>query len=161
MATGIAVRCRRDARCRHCTGKRLSRAIWPSFNKEGMSHLCDSTVASPTARRNNVLASKYEYPPFRYPPFKCALRFRRQNCRRKNYGHEVFSESRRLQTAMRSICQTLLNLPCLQETSPRDGGAEILVSVRIFARNSRAGNGCANFMDAWKLRSFCRKTQCP
>ena len=32
-----------------------------------MSHLCDSTVASPTARRDNVLASKCEYPPFRYP----------------------------------------------------------------------------------------------
>ena len=38
-----------------------------------MSHLFDSTVAGPTARRDNVLASKYEYPPFRYPPFKCAL----------------------------------------------------------------------------------------
>ena len=40
-----------------------------------MSHLCDSTVAGLTARRNNVLASKCEYPPFRYPPFKCALWF--------------------------------------------------------------------------------------
>ena len=69
VATGMAVRCRRDARCRQCTGKRLSRAIWSSFNKERMSHLCDSTVASPTARRDNVLASKCEYPPFRYPPF--------------------------------------------------------------------------------------------
>ena len=67
VATGIAVRCRRDARCRHCTGKRLSRTIWSSFNKEKMSHLCDSTVAGPTAQRNNVLASKCEYPPFRYP----------------------------------------------------------------------------------------------
>ena len=73
MATGIAVRCRRDTRCRQCTGKRLSRAIWPSFNKERMSHLCDSTVAGPTARRDNVLASKCEYPPFRHPRFKCAL----------------------------------------------------------------------------------------
>ena len=26
VATGIAVRCRRDARCRQCTGKRLSRS---------------------------------------------------------------------------------------------------------------------------------------
>ena len=73
MATGVAVRCLRDARCRQCTGKQLSRAIWSSFNKERMSHLCDSTVAGPTARRDNVLASKCEYPPFRYPPFKCAL----------------------------------------------------------------------------------------
>ena len=32
-----------------------------------MSHLCDSTVAGPTARRDQVLASKCEYPPFRYP----------------------------------------------------------------------------------------------
>ena len=76
MATGVAVRCRRDARCRQCTGKRLSRAIWSSFNKETMSHLCDSTVAGPTARRDNALASKCEYPPFRYPPFKCALNLR-------------------------------------------------------------------------------------
>ena len=73
VATGIAMRCRRDARCRHCVGKRLSRTIWSSFNKERMSHLRDSTVAGPTARRDNVLASKCEYPPFRYPPFKCAL----------------------------------------------------------------------------------------
>ena len=73
MATGVAARCLRDARCRQCIGKRLSRAIWSSFNKERMSHLYDSTVAGPTARRDNVLASKCEYPPFRYPPFKCAL----------------------------------------------------------------------------------------
>ena len=64
---GITIRCRRDARCRQCTGKRLSRTIWSSFNKERMSHLCDSTVAGPTARRDNVLASKCEYPAFRYP----------------------------------------------------------------------------------------------
>ena len=38
-----------------------------------MSHLCDSTVAGPTARRDNALASKYEYSPFRYPPLKSAL----------------------------------------------------------------------------------------
>ena len=76
MATGIAVRRRRDARCRQteCTGKRLSRTLWSSF-KEKMSHLCDSTVAGLTARRDNVLASKCEYPPFRYPPFKCALNY--------------------------------------------------------------------------------------
>ena len=45
------------------------RTFWSSFNKERMSHLCDSTVAGPTARRDNVLASKCEYPRFRYPPF--------------------------------------------------------------------------------------------
>ena len=75
MATGVAARCLRDVRCRQCTGKRLSRAIWSSVNKERMSHLRDSTVAGPTARRDNALASKCEYPPFRYPPFKCALYF--------------------------------------------------------------------------------------
>ena len=37
-----------------------------------MSYLCDSTVAGPTARRDDALASKCEYPPFRYPSFKCA-----------------------------------------------------------------------------------------
>ena len=36
--------------------------------------LCDSTVAGPTARSDNVLASKCEYPPFHYPPFKRAQR---------------------------------------------------------------------------------------
>ena len=72
VATGIIVRCRRDARCGQCTGKRLSHTIWSSFNKERMLHLCDSTVVGPTAQRGNVLASKCEYPPFRYPPFKCA-----------------------------------------------------------------------------------------
>ena len=71
---GVAARCLRDVWCRQRTDKRLSRAIWSSFNKERMSHLCDSTVAGPTARRDNVLASKCEYPPFRYPPFKCALK---------------------------------------------------------------------------------------
>ena len=37
-----------------------------------MLHFCDSTVAGPTAQRDNLLASKCEYPPFRYPPFQCA-----------------------------------------------------------------------------------------
>ena len=54
---GITVRCQRDARCRQCTGKKLSRTIWSSFNKERISHLCDSTVAGPTAWRDNVLAT--------------------------------------------------------------------------------------------------------
>ena len=54
------------------TGKQLSRTIWSSFNKERMLHLCDSTVASLTARTDNVVASKCEYPPFRYVPFNCA-----------------------------------------------------------------------------------------
>ena len=81
MATGIAVGCRYDARCRpgtgdaRCrpgTGNRMSRAIWSSFNKERMPHSCDSTVAGPTAWRDNVLANKCEYPPFRYPRFKFA-----------------------------------------------------------------------------------------
>ena len=59
MASGMTVRCRSDRKRRQCTGKRLIgvRAVWSSFNKEGMSHLCDSTVASPAARRDNVLAS--------------------------------------------------------------------------------------------------------
>ena len=73
MATRIAVRCLRDARCPQCTGKRLSRTIRSSFNKERMSDLCDSTVAGPAAQRDNALASKCEYPPFRYPRFTCAL----------------------------------------------------------------------------------------
>ena len=54
VATGITVRCRRDARCRQCTGKRLRCTIWSPFSKEKMSHLCDSTVVGPNARRDNV-----------------------------------------------------------------------------------------------------------
>ena len=63
MATGITVRCCCDARCRQCTGKRLSLAIWSSFNnKESMSHLCDSTVAV------QCTGKQMRIPPFRYPP---------------------------------------------------------------------------------------------
>ena len=29
---------------------------------------------------------------------------------------------------------------------------------KISVRNSGAGNGCANFMDTWKMRPFCRKS---
>ena len=73
VVSGMTVQCRRDTRCRHCTGKRLSRTIWSSFNKERMSHLCDSMVAGPTAQRDNAPASRREYPPFRYPLLlKCA-----------------------------------------------------------------------------------------
>ena len=38
-----------------------------------MSQLCDSTVAGPTAKGDNALASKCESPPFHYSSFKCAL----------------------------------------------------------------------------------------
>ena len=79
VATRITARCRRNARCRHCTDKRLSRTLWSPLKKERMSHLCDSTVSGPTARRDNILASKCEYPPFRYPPFQCARVFDRVN----------------------------------------------------------------------------------
>ena len=35
-------------------------------------------------------------------------------------------------------------------------------SVRtIFVRNSGAGNGCANFMDAWKNASVLQEKPCP
>ena len=40
-----------------------------------MPHLCDTTVARPTAQRDNVLASNCEYPPLPLPPFKCARGF--------------------------------------------------------------------------------------
>ena len=58
-----------DARCRQCTGKRLSRTIWSTCNKERMSHLCDSTVHGLKARRDRVLAqTNANTPSFRYPP---------------------------------------------------------------------------------------------
>ena len=52
----------------------LPRRIWPPIcgpliNREGMSHLCDSTVAGQAVRRENALESQGEYPPFCYPPF--------------------------------------------------------------------------------------------
>ena len=51
VATGMtAARSRSDRKCWQCTGKRLLRAIWSSFNKKGMSHLCDSTVAGQQTR---------------------------------------------------------------------------------------------------------------
>ena len=38
---------------------------------------------------------------------------------------------------------------------------KLLVSVKLFVRNSGAGNGCANFMDAWKNASVLQEKQCP
>ena len=38
---------------------------------------------------------------------------------------------------------------------------KILVSVKCLSAMLGPGNGCANFMDAWKMRSFCRKNPCP
>ena len=32
---------------------------------------------------------------------------------------------------------------------------------KIFVRNSGAGNGCANFMDAWKKASILQEKECP
>ena len=32
---------------------------------------------------------------------------------------------------------------------------------KIRVRNSGAGNGCANFMDAWKNASFLQEKPCP
>ena len=37
----------------------------------------------------------------------------------------------------------------------------IFVSVKYFARNSGAGNGCANFMGAWKDVCFLQEIPCP
>ena len=34
---------------------------------------------------------------------------------------------------------------------------KILVSVKMFVRNSGAGNGCANFMGAWKNALFLQE----
>ena len=39
-----------------------------------MSRLCDNTVAGPTARRDDDLASTCEHPPFWYPPSQHARR---------------------------------------------------------------------------------------
>ena len=34
---------------------------------------------------------------------------------------------------------------------------KILVSAKLFVRNSGAGNGCGNFMDAWKNAFFLQE----
>ena len=45
--------------------------MWSPFNKERMSHLCDSTVAGPTACRGNECTSKQmRFPPFSVTPFQ-------------------------------------------------------------------------------------------
>ena len=64
----MTIRSPSDRKRRQCTGKRLSRILVVLSTRKGMQHLCDSTVAGPGARRDNVLASKCQYPPFRYPP---------------------------------------------------------------------------------------------
>ena len=62
--------------------------FWSSFNKARMSHLCDSTVAGPTARRDNhcqCTGKQMRIPPFPLPPpFKCALK----NRDRKNHDSQ-------------------------------------------------------------------------
>ena len=69
-----------------------------------------------------------------------------------------------------------LRFPCLQLAAHGSGSLEVSLGEpsrgrqedfiqknprvrKIRVRDSGAGNGCTNFMDAWKkLRSFCRKT---
>ena len=65
--------CRRDARCRQCTGKQLSRTIWSSFDKERMSHLCDSSCQFDRTERQ-CTGKQMPIPPFPlHPPVTCAL----------------------------------------------------------------------------------------
>ena len=61
-----AFACHRDARCRQCTGKRLSCKNWSSFN-EGGCRIC-VTVQLPVRQRG---ASKCDYPPFHCLPDIC------------------------------------------------------------------------------------------
>ena len=64
----MTVQCHSDRNRRECTGEQLSRAMWSSFNKQGMSHLCDRTVAGPTAQRHNALDIKMRIPPLAVTP---------------------------------------------------------------------------------------------
>ena len=61
VATGMTIQWHTDRKPRHCTGKRLSRAIFlrPS-TRSGMSHLCDSTVAGLAVRKDNALATRFK-----------------------------------------------------------------------------------------------------
>ena len=52
-----------DVAATHCADNVLASDCRAQFGRP----LSDSTVAGPTARRDNALASKCEYPPFRYP----------------------------------------------------------------------------------------------
>ena len=71
VATGITERCR-DARCRQCTGKRLSRTIWPSFNRERGSHIC-VTVRLPVRPRGDTMhwQANSNTPLLRHPLERC------------------------------------------------------------------------------------------
>ena len=53
MATGIAIRCCRDARCRQCTGKRLSHTIWACLTRTGCR--IGVTVRLPVRLRGETL----------------------------------------------------------------------------------------------------------
>ena len=48
------IRC--DATRRHCTGSDCRAQFGRALTRSGMLHLCDSAVAGPAARRDNVLA---------------------------------------------------------------------------------------------------------
>ena len=55
----------------HCTDKRLSHAIWSSFNKDwDVVFVWRGTFASLTAQKDSALATRCGYPSFTYPPFK-------------------------------------------------------------------------------------------
>ena len=64
VATGITVRCRRDARCRQCTGR-------PSIR--GGCRIC-VTVRLPLRPHGETMywQANANTPPLCYPPFKCA-----------------------------------------------------------------------------------------
>ena len=65
----------------------------------------------------------------------------------------------------RLLAPSPIDLRGIQEIGPctrQSGFRKILASINIFARNSGVGNGCANFMGAWK-NSFLSagKPPCP
>ena len=67
---------------------------------------------------------------------------------------------RDLDCTFRAGCLLTLTVPAFSSFSEFGGAVNSLLNIKknprvrkIFVRNSGAGNGCANFMDAWKNAS--------
>ena len=158
MATGVAARCLRDLRCRQCTGKQLSRAIWSSFNKERMSHLCDSTVAGPTARRDNVLASNANTPlsvtPLLNVPYKGLLG---QGCQKPLalVQHGFAPVQKRVLVVQKTLGRPFLpwvqNTFCIRTESPRKGTRK---GFRCFYRKPSLKPSWIHLTHKYRLREL-------
>ena len=77
-----------------------------------------------------------------------------QECPRENPDQKVYVYAVSLGD---NFCRTSGAAP----TPFRNLFRKSLVSVKFSARNSGTGNGCTNFMDAWKNASVLQEKPCP